>query len=347
MVRRDRDDYTKGHPPSTRGVSTENTDRVLSGPAIGIKGKYSTMPENTISSVHCAIDWVTLTATDDVHRRGLCALGEQLVASERKGGNDVRNWRWKSFDGQHCKRATWGRRDDCDILQLSGELADEQLDHAYLTSDHCTRIDLAVTWKVGADGRNIADRTAGEVLAWKEATNSTLGFKVIADNGRSNCIYLGSRTSDLFARCYDKGAESGEPALAGFWRWELEVKGQPAQRAIAALHSLGNRADRIRDAVCEHFARRGSRPEWSGLDPTLRIDALRAPSDDSTRLNWLASSVRPSVQRLLLNGHTDAVFAALGMDLSLVEQYRERRIMEWGNHAWDCTTFKGEESDAT
>ena len=305
------------------------------------------MVNNTISSAHCAIDWLTITATDAVKRRGLCALGERLVASERKGGNDVRDWRWKAFDGQHCKRATWGRREDCDILQLSGELADEQLDHAYLTGDHCTRIDLAVTWKGGESGRNYAAETEAGVLAWKETSRSTLKVKTICDDGRPNCTYLGSRTSDIFARVYDKGCESGEPALDGFWRWELEVKGQPAQRTIAALHSCGNRSTLIRDAVCEHFARRGSRPEWCGVDPTLCINALRSPSDDSTRLGWLASSVRPAVQRLLLNGHANAVFEALGMDLSLVEQYRERRIMEWGNHAWDCRSFGEEPGDAS
>lgn len=302
--------------------------------------------ENTISGAQSSIDWLTLTATTPVKRRGLVALGELLVAKQQKADNDRRDWRWKGFSGTHAKGVSWGRREDCDILELSGLLADEQADHAWLTADHCTRIDLCVTAKVEGDYGNVADRTAAEVLAWKAASNSTLTVKTIADNGRTNTVYLGRRASDIFARVYDKGLESGEPSLAGFWRWELEIKGEPAQRAIGALHSLGDREHRIRSTVHEYLSRRGCRPIFSSVGDHLHVRALRAPSDTATRLGWLAASVRPAVERLLLDGHAGAVCEALGLDHNLVEQFRLKRQLEYGNHARDNAEWLGGDLDA-
>lgn len=290
------------------------------------------MSESTTPSIAASIDWLTVTATGAGKRRSLFRLGEELVRLSHSNGNDLRDWRWKSYEGEHAGSATCGRRDDSSILQLSGPMADEWFDQAYLNADHTTRIDLCVTLWRGEGGDNLAERHARECIAWKQDTGRTLSQKLIYDNGYASTLYLGSRESDLFARIYDKALESGEPAYAGAWRYELEVKGQPAARAAAWLHSAGDRANRVRGAVYEHYRRRGCQPEFSGVGDELRICTIRPTTDDASRLQWLAGHVRPTVQRLLQNGHADALWEALGVPRTLAERYRLRALLEADHH---------------
>lgn len=290
------------------------------------------MTDNTVSSTSASIDWLTLTDTRKREVPALWNLGEQLLRKSQDEGNVRREWRWKSYDGYHAGWVTIGRREDSDILQLSGAMADEWFDDAWRVADHCTRIDLAVTqWGV-ENGGEYLERATREVEAWKEAQGRTIGTKLIYDNFRPSTLYLGSRESDLYARIYDKGLESGDPAYEGAWRWELEIKGQPAQRTATALHSAGARADRIRSAVYNHFTRRGCPVPFKCDGPDLSIRTVRAPSDDSTRLAWLYRVARPSVQRLLLSGRSEAVFEALGVPKSVAEAFRLANLLEQDAH---------------
>lgn len=290
------------------------------------------MPNCTLDSICPSIDWLTFTATKEANRVGLWNLGRELVELSANEGNDRRPWRWRDYSGFHGGNATVGRREDSDILQLSGHLADEWFDKAWLTSDHCTRLDLAVTVWGGGDLGNLAERHNSEVLAWKEEHNREISVKLITDNGTPNTLYLGSRHSDLFARIYDKFVECGDPAFKGAWRYELEIKGDPAQRGAAYLHSAGDRPGRIRGSVFQHFARRGVRPVYSSVGADVPIRTVRAPSDAASRLSWLATCVRPAVQRLCIAGRYDEVLDALGIPRSIGERYRLRMVLGLDGH---------------
>lgn len=298
----------------------------------GLNNWGLSVSDSTLESFCPSIDWLTFTATKEANRPGLWNLGRELVRLSAKDGNDERPWRWRDYSGFHAGEATVGRREDSDILQLSGYLADSWFDKAWLTSDHCTRLDLAVTVWGGGNLGNLAQRHNAEVSQWKRENNRTLGAKLIYDNDYANTLYLGSRESDLFGRIYDKFVESGDPAFKGAWRYELELKGDPAQRGAGRLHSAGNRPDRIRSAVFQHFARRGVQPVFSSVGTDLPIRTHRAPSDSATRLSWLATAVRPAVQRLCIAGHYEAVLDALGIPRSIGERYRLRLWLDMGGH---------------
>lgn len=301
------------------------------------------MSETTTSSVAASIDWLTVTATGPGTRRDLFRLGEELVRLSQSRNNDLRDWRWKGYEGSHAGAATCGRRDDSSIVQLSGEMADEWFDQVYRIADHCTRVDLAVTLQPGEESGNLAERHNREVAVFKQATGKTLTQKLIYDNGYASTLYLGSRESDLYARCYDKGVESGDPALQGFWRYEVEVKGQPAQRTAAWLHSRGDRAGGIVGAVHEHYRRRGAEPAFNCLGPAMPLRTIRPTTDDDSRLAWLSGHVRPTVQRLLSNGHADRVWEALGIPRSLGERWRLKEQLAYDHHRSELEEAFGED----
>lgn len=290
------------------------------------------MTDTTISGSSALLDWLTVTATARGKRDGLRALGLELVKLSADDGNDLRDWHWKGYVGSHAGQATFGVRDDSTILQLSGDYADKWFDYAYVTSDHCTRIDLAVTVGRNEGDGNLCQQHLAEILRWKAETGRTLATKTICDDDRPNTLYLGSRSSDLFARVYDKALELGGLCPGTLWRYEVEVKAEPAQRTASWLHSAGDRPARIRNAVYQHYRRRGCEPVFSCLGDPMYIRTIRASTDDASRLAWLATQVRPAVQRLLRNGHTDTLWEALGLPRSVSEQFRLFGLLERGQH---------------
>lgn len=293
------------------------------------------MQNDTTPRVSAAIDWLTITASDPHKQGGLWRLGDELIKLPSNGEDDAKPWRWKGYSGVHRGGVTWGGREDGVILQLSGPLADEWFDVAFLHCDNCTRLDLAVTvWGGGTIG-NLAAKHGEEVLAWKRQTGSTLSVTTICNDGEPATLYLGQRVSDTYARIYDKCLESGDDAYAGAWRFEIELKADKAERTASHLHSAGDRPNWIRKSVFQFFSRRGCVIDGCSVDEPLLIRSIRPVTDDASRLSWLARDVRPAVLRLLKHGHGDRVWEALGIPRSLAERYRLSWLADPANHHHD------------
>ena len=296
------------------------------------------MTEYTSQVIESRLDWVTLTCTSDDKRDHFWNFGLMLAELAGKDGLPMRRWNWKGYDGQHAQGVTVGRRKDSDILQLSGPLADEWFDLAWQHADNCTRIDLCVTVKVEEEVSGIIGSHEEECCAWKREKPRTLSVGLIKNDGRPSTLYLGQRVSDLFARIYDKHLESAKPDYEQCVRYELEVKGTPAERCAAWLCSTGDRASGIRDAVHKHCVQRGLSPRFSSMGGDVCLKTIRPTSDIDSRLAWLAQSVRPVVERLLAADKGEEIVVALGLRRSVMEMVRLRGQLEWGNHRselWD------------
>lgn len=287
---------------------------------------------STSSLLDCKVDWLTLTATDERKRDRLFQLGTDLCAAHASEVGTPRRWHWHGYDGQHAGGITYGRRPDSDILQLSGPLADAWLDTAWSHADHCTRVDLAATVKVEGEIDGYLRRHADECEQYRVASRPSLNASLILVNGKAQTFYIGRRISDFFARVYDKHAESGDPAYQGCIRYELEVKSHPAQRAIHWLGSVADRQSAIRDALFQHFTRRGLDPEFSCVGESVSLRGIRAASDTSTRLAWLGSSVRPVVERLLPACGPEELLKVLGFPRNADEMVKLGYLVTRDHH---------------
>lgn len=288
--------------------------------------------DDTASVVECRLDWLTVTCSDPDKRKHFLNFGLELVKVAATDDLPVQRWKWRGYDGQHANGATCGRREDSDILQLSGPMADEWFDIAWTHADHCTRIDLAVTVKTEEPIGRIIAACDGAARSFKGERGTGPNCTLIYSEGDAATFYLGQRTSDLFLRVYNKRLESGEPDYDGCLRYEMEVKGAPAQRTASWLHSAGNRPDSIQHAVYEHCVRRGLSPRFRSVGGTVHIGAVRPRSDAATRLAWLASGVRPVIQKLLPLTGPERLLEALGFPRTVTEYVRLCNLVDNGNH---------------
>lgn len=286
----------------------------------------------TLPIVENRVDWCTLTCAKGERRAAFQAFARDVAAVAAKGQMAPRPWRWRGYDGATVQGLTYGSRDDSDIVQLSGPLADEWLDVAWARADHCTRIDLAVTLGEAKNCDELIRQHLAEAKTERETKGTGPDCHAIYSFDRAETFYLGSRESDLFFRAYDKYAESGDDPYRDCFRYELEVKGEPAQRTVAWLCSSADRGASIRQAVYSHLSRRGIRPLFSHVDTGMRIQTIRPRTDRASRLGWLSATVRPVVQRLMAEGPVEEVAEALGIPLSLSERWKLRTIMQLGRH---------------
>lgn len=286
----------------------------------------------TLPPRECRVDWLTLTSTDPIKRNEFLDLAAQILNSADQGSTEVKPWRWKGYGGLHRGKITFGRRDDSDIVQLTQDWAWQYLNEFYALATNCTRVDLCVTVHLEEEVGKYIERHSRECLAHRKEKRPSLGTQLIYGNGEAQTLYIGSRTSDLFARIYDKGSESSDPSYECCLRYEIEIKGPPADRCLSTLVAAPDRPTWIRNAVYEYFLKRGIRPLFGGVDAKVSINTIRPVTSDATRLAWLASHVRPTVQRLLATEKPEVLLAALGFPRSISELIRLRKLVERGNH---------------
>jgi DNA relaxase NicK len=175
-----------------------------------------------------------------------------------------------------------------------------------------TRLDLAVDLEfqtpVPALARNLYRDTGHKSSRNGRPFNRSL---VISSDGGTTC-YVGSRASDFLGRCYDKGVEQKTHGPGKLWRYELEVKGDPALQFASQLATTTDETAKLIATTMGWFRDRGSRHQlsWASLETCSLKHADPMPSK---RIQWLARCVRPTAVELSDEIGRDRVLGILGL----------------------------------
>lgn len=272
------------------------------------------------------VDYVTLTARRQETRKALIVFGQTITVAEQRSGADVRPFAWQGYRGLSAGHVTWGDREDGSLLRLGGDLAAHHWRTAARAYDNCTRLDLAVTARRSPPARQLAEVAFERAREEIERGASNGLTSLVMDNRGGQTCYIGSRTSDRFARLYDKEKESAQEEYAGCWRWELETKGDVAVALLRQLVRADDAGPLARATVHQHFTSKGCRPPWPSTGEPAALSIKKPESDDATRLRWLRDQVAPSVARLTERGKLIEVLRALGLGdlVRLLDAWAER-----------------------
>ena len=187
---------------------------------------------------------------------------------------------------------------------------------------HVTRLDLAVD-DIGSEYYTLPElhnifssgTFSSRFRSWKELVNHR-NFEVIG-----HTIYLGSRTSSVMLRIYDKQLEQNEKRIPGgekpvetpWVRWELELKKERAQRAVAfiiqgmeiSVLTMGILSNYLRLIGGDNTrkTRCATADKWAAFIGEIGELKLYCPESqktlDSTR-KWLIRQVAPSLAAVVL-----------------------------------------------
>jgi len=273
----------------------------------------------------CGVDWITATGFGGKQTQEMAEIGINLMREAHGLGNDICPWGMAGFHGFKCAGVQMGQRCDELLIRLSSEWAWRYWRDVYEKADNISRLDVQATI---SDGRDAARRVA---MHYRQAHNFAIrkqhagALSLFQTNSGAATVYFNKRISDRYGRIYDKEAESKMRHYLGAVRYELECKGKVAASMAHSL-SVSKDSDGLaaRQALT-FFSNRGvtvsqyfpglATADSTGQDflPLTRTNPPASTTDRDRKLNWLAKSVRASVQSLINSGNVDQLADALGL----------------------------------
>lgn len=277
--------------------------------------------------VESGVDWITATGKSRSSQLKLQDLGESLIRSEKRAGNEMRHWGFSGYQGFKCGSVQVGSRHDSCCIRLGSNVASGHWKEVYHAAENFSRVDVQLSLKMDRDVQQVLG------LVYRQASRHSARMKrgpqvtLLRCNNGSSTVYLGQRQSSRFGRAYDKGAESGLDYYRGVLRFEQEIKGA---LCLPLLRELSRKRSAFAAAADEcrwFFRERGV----SLAEPAATFNAISVSgrqSDCRRRLTWLEKQVRPSIKLLIENGYYDEVVKVCGLDSAALAAWTRPRLVK-------------------
>lgn len=274
--------------------------------------------EATVTKLEIGCDWLTATWKRDSSMSGQHI--EDALAFEQsmfENGHMQEIAHWQGYYGRKTGSFFVGERKDDYCVKVSGSPSASAFTRLYRSDMHVSRLDLSVTaWlsphqpDIGRDANSAARlaKLAGKVKHPAKITH------VEGDDG-GYTLYIGKRSSRIFARLYNKEVESDDAYYEGAWRYECELHNATAtETAQELVYSVFPLEEAICSAVWAFWYSKGVKPVFATFPTGMEIVLPRREETTIERsLRWLETQVRPTVAKLIALGYTSSVLDALGL----------------------------------
>jgi hypothetical protein len=262
-------------------------------------------------SVYTGVDYARFTAVDHRpfdHWRAI--LEPEWVREELAGRKPHQRVLLGYFGrvGEHC---FLGKNDTGCMVQASGAFAWERWHELGNYSERCTRMDLQVTWPIDGEPGEYIREMYGVAVLHKTRGHRGQEAQIVDTPSGAKMLTIGSRQSEVYGRMYDKGRESGIPDYKGCVRWEIEVKGQQARDLNSYMREHRNESNQTRAIVKQYWEARGMTPFWDTFEASETKPPVKRTRTDETKLAWLATQVRPTLQKLKESGKLQQAIAVM------------------------------------
>ena len=260
------------------------------------------MRPGTLTSADCiiidgGIDWLTLTSVSRETKANMRREFERNVAADLQRGYKIVPGGAHGYYGKRSSHALFASNGDRAMLTLSSDAA-KRCALLAREGDNCTRLDVQLTIRIG-------EENVSSFLAKQEkracSHRQIRGHKAMVEGKRRNLkmyqVSIGSRTSDVFIRCYDKFLESGEERFRGCVRLEAEYKGKRSQALWACLARFEFHGMSLLQLLLQDLSDRGIDTSMVDLDRQDIVLPKPKPIKENVTWGWWASQVAPSVAK--------------------------------------------------
>ena len=261
-----------------------------------------------MTEISYGVDWLSATSTNDsVGQRWWLDYCKYEQSNAPLFAEDFRLQ--GGYQGRKCEGVAWAYSTRYGYYcHGTGSDAPHIWDWVQMPEVRVTRIDLRVDViipkaDVDVAGRGYAQNRDCDRPSYRLIDKS-------ASDGQT--LYIGSMSSERFARLYDKGAERGQ--VPGFiWRYEVVIRKPYADAVYAQVKEGGIKV--LPGLVYAWFDERN-------VSPLFQADAVGLASTETrvttveARLAWLRKSVRPAVLKLVQSGYAQETYQALGISIA-------------------------------
>lgn len=259
------------------------------------------------------VDYLTVTATKNHSSAKLARTCHDLCEALKKDGSVSRPWKFQGYTGQSLDFFNYGTGPNGAICMVAGPAAYLYLEPLVDAAGKVTRIDFQVTVMLSEPYTLLGENHWWQVRNNAKKQGAAKKFRKIQGSDGGYTLYVGSRQSGRMLRIYDKGVQSGELAPGLLWRYEVELKKPYAVPATSELVEFPNRGQYILGVIYHHCGINGIVPVSNYDDKEIEIEKQVKITTPAAKLNWLSTSVKPTVAYLSSLGYNDQVLKALGL----------------------------------
>lgn len=278
-----------------------------------------------IEEVRAGIDWLTATLPVEAKDYQVWLRMAQIAISQLESeGYRQQPRTMLGYYGVSVGNCFIGERDDRAMLQISGEKAGRFFQGLRRDDLHISRIDLQVTVKFDIMPPDIAKG------AYQDAINHSQGVSIlgrrkshlITGSDGGDTAYIGSFSSEQFARIYNKEVQSEDLDYTRCWRYEIVLRNDLARQCGRNVPNGASDVESfILAFVSQWFAQRGVSIPFLGSQYLVVLPLKQTrPTDIEAKLTWLRTQVRPTIRYLRDAGYGVLLSEALGLpELDITE----------------------------
>jgi hypothetical protein len=275
---------------------------------------------HSIVKVTAGIDWISGTlSSDEVDYQTWVADCTYALKQEALGGYIIEMRRLQGYEGMGYESTFVGVNDDRAFAQFSGEKANRAYDYLDHPKVHISRLDLQITVQTDVMDYNQGKRCLVAARTYNKAlpTHKQRKIDFWLGEGGSDTVYIGSKSSDIRLRIYNKETQSEELRYTRCWRYEAVLRNEVATSMYRKCILAGDQAtDFILSTVLEYGRQRGIvLPGLEHIDPVPLDYPSKPPTDIERKLKWLEKQVKPTLEKLSAQGYGDQAAKALGLTL--------------------------------
>lgn len=268
---------------------------------------------NRLIEDYAGVDWLTGTANISKSRETVTRLAHSLLEDGISEGQKPRVWSSYGYTGWMMPGIRWGRRDQDDLISLSGETAASEWELFVPFLTNISRIDLQVTCKMAEHDIALASRAYEAIRAIALDLPIIRSYTMITNLLGGDTLYIGKRSSIHMGRLYDKSFQSRDRQFANCWRYEVEYKGAMAWKVATILAGTPDVYAEVKSLVHDWFSQRLVKPVFHVISTGNVMQIKRRKTADEKALEWLYAQVRPTVERLIQRGKLEGTISALGL----------------------------------
>ena len=261
--------------------------------------------------IDAGIDYLRLTSNSAGGARRFLEYFRNVEKRDLQLGYKTQKGGAFGFLGDKVRHAMLGRKLDWYMLQVSGYEAKQG--HMLANAEcQCSRIDLQLTVFVGEENVAPTLRAAyNGACACASPERKHMRVNLIESRRKEQTVYIGSRASDIFFRCYDKFAESSKEEYRGCVRYELELKGRASKALWRSLQEGSTDLATALQSVISMLFDRGVIVPVADITAHSVFLPPRQKTSLESSLTWLSKQVAPAIMKLARETDWMTLFSAL------------------------------------
>lgn len=203
------------------------------------------------------------------------------------------------YAGYTAPQAFWGQRADGWMIDLSGETARYFGPTMLKEGGRVSRVDIQITRREQGHVKALIQHAYADACAFPYSQGLPPDVEMRLGRHGPRSLVIGKRSSDFYARIYDKFEQSRETEYEDCIRYEIEIKGHQAHIAGEEFRAIGCDLKYLQAYVIAWFANHGvTVPGNTSVEPTMKRYHRPATNLDSKRA-WLRKQVAPTAAKVV------------------------------------------------